>query len=169
AWRAASAGKVRFPTHSEPSVTIGTAQSLHDRTDLASLLEPALYRPMAQPDAQGIDPQEDFRFPVKGQGQAYFFPGMPPVKMAFRALLFGFRKHLPVGLVFDVQELGRVEPGPGAVGTGPPAKGPGQGLPHDAAGVPDGLDGLAAGQRVMLLGAIAYGVYPLTIGFKVVV
>ena len=91
-------------------VKVGIGQMCHDMVDISFFRKPTVEDFMSHPNTKGIDAQERLCRSIKGNCDAQFLFWMSPMEMHFiiRFPLFG--EYPAIGLVFDVQKLGRIEP-----------------------------------------------------------
>jgi hypothetical protein len=139
---------------------------LHHKVNSSFFAEPTVEHPVPQTNPKSIDAQNFFGFLIKCNGDTDFFFGMSPMKMGFRILFSSFREYPAIGLVFDIQKLGGVEPMSWIVFHSVAANGLGKGFTHHSARIPNCFYGASISNGFVLFRTITNSKNIFNIGFQ---
>ena len=149
-------------------VKVSRAQVSDYRAHRRLLPNPVLAHGLAQAQAQRVEARHGVRrstTEIDAQGRPPI--GVLPVEAADALGRFG--RGLAVGLVLEIEELGRIEPDAASIRHGLPANAVGHGFALHPAGVPKLLDGQFPSGGLAVLGAVAGRVHAGHVGAQALI
>lgn len=148
-------------------VEIRFSQVLYNKIHITVFGEPFIESFVAHTYSKRVDSQKSIGIRIITNRYAFGVIIVLPVEMSL--ILPWFGEHPAIGLIFDIQEFGRIEPVPRVIGHTVPTNGLGNGLTHHSSRVPNGFNGSAVTNRLMLFGTISDGINIGDIGFQVAI